>query len=214
MNNFTEVFSDKIAFYICQSKDKNSEEFAVLKYGVFVVVQITIAIIVTILFGIITKTIPEILIISIIAGWMKRYSGGAHCSSPNRCLVTGVIVSYIFALIAKNIVNIKFSYIVNLLVLIHTFIILYKKCPIGSKNKPLKKESTRKRLRKKAFFIYFINVALFTINILLDLGNIDTNLNYLVVSINLGIYMQILTLTHVGNEFIVKLDGFLKKLKI
>ena len=102
MNNITENISEKIAFSLCESKDKSTDEFEVLRYGVFAFLHVLIAMILTIIFGIITNTLFQIAIISLMAGLMKRNSGGIHCSSPNRCVVTGIIISYIFALIGDR----------------------------------------------------------------------------------------------------------------
>ena len=216
MENLTESISNKIAFYLCNSKDESSDEFEILKYGVFAFLHVSMAFLFTILFGILTNTLYEIVTITLIATILKRYSGGVHCSSPNRCLVTGIIVSYIFVLIGKYMINIKWqlSYIIYVIMLIHSFFILYKKCPVPSENKPLKKEQTRKRLRRKSFFIYFILVVIFIVNILLNLFNISTILNFWVLYIILGLYMQTLSLTFVGSNFILFLDKVLLKLKI
>ena len=216
MDSLIENISSKIALNLCQSKDKSSEEFAVLKYGVFVFVHISIAAIFTIIFGILTKTLFQIVTIFLLGGLMKRYSGGVHCSSPNRCVITGIIISYTFALIGKNIVNIdlKIGYMLGMVALIHSFIILYKKCPVPSENKPLKKEETRKKLRKNAFLIYYICVVLFILNILLNLQSAYTILNSLVVCIILGLYMQTLSLTSIGIKFILFLDKVLLKFRI
>ena len=216
MDSLIENISSKIALNLCQSKDKSSEEFAVLKYGVFVFVHISIAAIFTIIFGILTKTLFQIVTIFLLGGLMKRYSGGVHCSSPNRCVITGIIISYTFALIGKNIVNIdlKIGYMLGMVALIHSFIILYKKCPVPSENKPLKKEETRKKLRKNAFLIYSICVVLFILNILLNLQSAYTILNSLVVCIILGLYMQTLSLTSIGIKFILFLDKVLLKFRI
>ena len=147
---------------------------------------------------------------------MKKYSGGAHCTSPNRCLVTGTILSYLFVLIGKGIINlqVKISYIIILILLIHSFIILYKKCPVGSKNKPLKRKEIRIKLRKRAFFIYSIWVILFIINIVLNKKIVIIDLNYIVIFLSLGLYMQILSLTFVGNKFILFIDKLLLKINI
>ena len=216
MDSLIENISSKIALNLCQSKDKSSEEFAVLKYGVFVFVHISIAAIFTIIFGILTKTLFQIVTIFLLGGLMKRYSGGVHCSSPNRCVITGIIISYTFALIGKNIVNIdlKIGYMLGMVALIHSFIILYKKCPVPSENKPLKKEETRKKLRKNAFLIYSICVILFILNILLNLQSLYITSNSLVLCIILGLYMQTLSLTSVGSKFILFLDKVLLKFRI
>ena len=216
MDSLIENVSNNIAFNLCQSKDKSSEEFAVLKYGVFIFVHISVATIFTIIFGILTRTLFQIVTISLLGGLMKRYSGGVHCSSPNRCVVTGIIISYIFALIGKNIVNIdlKIGYMFGMVALIHSFIILYKKCPVPSENKPLKKEETRKKLRKNAFLIYSICVILFILNILLNLQSLYITSNSLVLCIILGLYMQTLSLTSIGSKFILFLDKVLLKFRI
>ena len=216
MNNITENISEKIAFSLCESKDKSTDEFEVLRYGVFAFLHVLIAMILTIIFGIITNTLFQIAIISLMAGLMKRNSGGIHCSSPNRCVVTGIIISYIFALIGKFSINIKLEILCLLIIimLINSFIIIYTKCPVPSENKPLKKESTRKKLRKNSFCIYSICLILFIINILLNLLNYKYNLNSLVLCMILGIYMQALSLTALGSNFILFIDKILLKCKI
>lgn len=216
MNSITENLSDKIAFKLCGSKDKSSDEFEVLRYGVFAFLHICIAAILTILFGILTNTLFQIVTISLVAGLMKRNSGGVHCSSPNRCVLAGIIVAYIFTLIGKNVIDMKheYVYIICTIALAHSFIILYKKCPVPCENKPLKKEETRKRLRKNAFSIYSICIILFISNILLSSTYFINNLNSLVLYMILGLYMQALSLTNIGSKSILFIDKVLLKFKI
>lgn len=215
-SSLIENISSKFAFCLCESKDKSSEEFKVLNYGVFAFLQLITAIVLTILFGILTDTFPEIIIISLMGALLKRNSGGVHCSSPNRCLIAGIILSYIFALIGKKLVNIDqiYIYIIGTVSLIHSFIILYKKCPVPCENKPLKKEDTRKRLRKNSFYIYFVCVILFIINTLLSSIYLINDFNFWVIYVIIGLYMQTISLTIMGSEFILFLDKFLLKLKI
>lgn len=216
ISSLTESISGKIAFSLCESKDRLSEEFAVLKYGVFAFLQATVALVLTILFGVLTNTVFEIVLISLIGALMKRNSGGAHCSSPNRCVLVGIIIAYIFALIGKSVVSLKqeYIYIICIMSLIHSFIVLYKKCPVPCENKPLKNENTRKRLRKNAFSIYFICLILFIFNISLKSIYFINTLNFLVLYMILGLYMQTLSLTNIGSGFILFLDKALAKLKI
>lgn len=219
MSNFTDKISNKLALYLTKDTNKSSEEFEVLKYGIFVFVHMCMAIILTSIFGLITNTFFEIMIISLIAGLMKRCSGGVHCSSPNRCIVTGIIVAYVFSLLAKYIVSIdvKMFYILGALMLIQSFIIIYTKCPVPSKNKPLKKEETRKRLKKKAFRIYLVCLIIFIINITLNKFNLsykDIDFNSFTVCMILGLYMQNISLTSVGSRFILFVDKVLMIMKI
>lgn len=210
MTSLTESFSSKIAYSLCESKDKSSDDYQVLKYGVFVFLHVSLAAIFTIIFGILTNTVYEIVVISLMSGLMKRNSGGVHCSSANRCTITGIIVSYIFCIIGKLLLNIKYPalYLIIIAILIHAFIILYKKCPVPSENKPLKKEATRNKLRRNAFSIYFICVLIFGYNLL------NLKFNSLILFIILGLYMQTLSLTIIGSEFILFIDRALLKFKI
>lgn len=216
IKNLTENLSSRLAFYLCESKDNSSEEFAILKYGIFTFLHISMAAILTVLFGILTGTLFEIVVISLVGALMKRNSGGVHCSSPNRCVLVGIIVAYIFTLIGKSIIEIKQEYIyaICIIILVHSFIIIYKKCPVPCENKPLKKEETRKKLRKNAFFIYFVFVLLFISNILLSSIYFINTLNSLVLYAILGLYMQVSSLTTIGSKFILFLDKVLLKLKI
>ncbi len=213
MNNFIDNTSSKIAFRLSESKDKSSDEYEVLKYGVFAFLHICIDILLTVIFGIITNTLFPILVISLMSAIMKRNSGGVHCSSPNRCVITGIIIGYIFTLLAKALTGIdqNLCYFIVAIILIHSFFVINKRCPVPSPNKPLKKEETRKRLRKNSFKVYFICVVLFLMAILL---NSDNNFNFLVLCIILGVYMQVWVLTPLGNNFILLLDKILLKLKI
>lgn len=219
MNNFTDTVSNKLALYLTKGTNKSSEEFEVLKYGIFVFVHMCMAIILTFIFGLITNTFFEIMTISLIAALMKRSSGGVHCSSPNRCIVTGIIVAYIFSLLAKYIISLDVNvfYILGLLMLIQSFIIIYTKCPVPSKNKPLKKEETRKRLRKNAFKIYSVCMILFILNIILNKFNLSyehINLNLFTVCMIVGLYMQNISLTSIGSRVILFIDKVLMMIKI
>lgn len=219
MESLTDSISNRLASKLAKDVNKSSEEYQVLKYGIFVFVHMCLAAIFTFIFGLITNTTFEILIISLIAALMKRYSGGVHSSSPNRCLVTGIFVSYAFVLIAKFVSdsNIANLYIINILILIHSFIIIYTKCPVPSENKPLKREQTRKKLRKNAFRIYLVCCLIFILNVILNKFNIVFKLidfELFTLCINLGLYMQTLSLTSVGSRIILLIDKLLIIIKI
>ena len=128
--------------------NKNDDEKAVLNYGLFIVIHTSLAILATIFIGILTNMVVEIMVISITAAYMKRYSGGVHSSSPLRCIITGVLFSFMLSVICKYVMYNFSNNLITIVLSIGLFLsyyILYKKCPVASKNKPLKKESTRKK---------------------------------------------------------------------
>ncbi len=189
--------------------EKNKEEKAVLNYGLFIVIHTLMGIILTILTGIITGMTIEIIIISITSAWFKRYTGGVHATTPERCLVIGLILSLALSILCKYLVaniNINYILILGTFIIMVFYYIINKKCPVPSKNKPLKKESTRKKLRKKARILInsylILLISLYVMYILTNLNIIKTS----IVSCILGIVLQIIALTEKGASFINILD--------
>lgn len=189
--------------------EKNKDEKDILNYGLFIVIHTLIGMILTILTGIVTGVTIEILIISITSAWFKRYTGGVHATTPERCLVIGLILSLTLSLLCKYLVsNININYIVTLgiFIIIIFYYIINKKCPVPSKNKPLKKESTRKNLRKKALALLnsylILLISLYVIYILMNINVIKI----VIVSCILGIALQMVVLTEKGKSFINMLD--------
>ena len=80
-----------------------------------------IAIILTILTGILTGMTLEIIIISITGAWFKRYTGGVHATTPERCLAIGLILSLILSMLCRYLVD---SVNLNYIMLVGVFIII------------------------------------------------------------------------------------------
>ena len=143
--------------------DKGEEEKAILNYGLFIIMHTFIGIIITLLVGLITGMLIEILLITITSALFKRYTGGVHASTPEICLIIGVILSLILSILCRFIViNIDINKIVfaGMIIIAFSYYMIYYNCPVSSKNKPLKNEKTRKKLKKKAFILLNIYTIL------------------------------------------------------
>ncbi|MEG2788217.1 MAG: accessory gene regulator B family protein [Romboutsia sp.] len=190
--------------------NKTKEEKSVLNYGLFIILHTLIGIILTFFVGIVTGTVIEIMSISITTALLKRYTGGVHATTPERCAIIGVLLAFILSLICKYLVNTlenKELIILITITLSYSYYILYKKCPVPSKNKPIKKETTKKRMRKKAFEL--LNIYLILILMLMVVHNrLDIQIaKTLMIAILLGITLQMSVLTSIGSKFINKLDN-------
>ena len=212
-----ERMSYNIALKIGSKTNKTNEEIEVINYGVFVIIHTIIALILTTFTGyIITKPI-QIIIITIISASLKRYSGGVHATSPNRCLIIGILISLISVYISE--ILFKYNNSINLIIisLISIFlsiIIFYKKAPVGNKNKPLKKVETRNIMRKKLFFllkIYYISILVFSIMILN--GSLTVKYVKYIYCIQLGVLLQAFSITNIGEVIVLKLDEILNNIK-
>lgn len=211
-----EQISLNLAKRLGNKLDKNEEEIAVLNYGLFFLIHTSIAILLTLLVGIVLGIFTEIMIISISASLLKRYSGGVHSSSPNRCVMSGLILSVIASFISKYIA-INFDYInmvlFEVIIMIVSAVIFYKKCPVPSKNKPLKKESTRIKLRKKAFQMMFLyTIIIIVLCIVYSFKQIYW-MKLASFSIIMGIVIQTIAITKLGDlliNFFEKIFDFVK----
>ncbi|MCR8745342.1 accessory gene regulator ArgB-like protein [Romboutsia lituseburensis] len=212
-----EKISKIISSKMGERLNKNEEEVAVLNYGLFILIHTSIAIMLTFIIGVLTNTLIEIMIISVVAALLKRYSGGVHSSSPLRCLITGVIFSLFLAMMCKF----GFSKISNtilglvlVLSIVVSYFILYKKCPVPCANKLLKKESTRKKLRKNAFKLINIYTSIMIIFYLLNIYTGIVLFKIVTISILLGILLQIFSLTKVAELTIDSFELLYNILKI
>ena len=196
--------------------DKDEEEKSVLNYGLFIIIHTIIGIIITILVGLITGMVIEISLITITSALFKRYTGGVHASTPEVCLTIGVIFSLILSILARFIViniDINSIVLVGMVIIIFTYYMIYSKCPVSSKNKPLKNEKNRKSLKKKAIILLNIYIILF-IMLYITYHTLNTStIKPVIVSFILGIFLQSIVLTNIGTKFIELLDKvFVKKI--
>lgn len=209
-----EKISYNVSNKIGEKAKKSKDEIQVMHYGLFIWIHTILAYIATILVGIIIGKTIEVLLISIVASSLKKFSGGVHATSPNRCLIIGIITTLIFTYIyvfLNKYCGYNFIYIFSIVSIVSCYYIFYKKAPMGTKNKPLKKEETRNRLRKKLFNRF--NVFILIILLLLivrstKILNYDTAM--FVYCIELGIILQTVAITKLGETIILKLDCFLK----
>lgn len=209
-----EKISYNVSNKIGEKANKSKDEIQVMNYGLFIWIHTILAYIATILVGIMIGRTIEVLLISIVASSLKKFSGGVHATSPNRCLIIGIITTLIFTYIyvfLNKYCGYNFIYIFSIVSTISCYYIFYKRAPVGTKNKPLKKEETRNRLRKKLFNRLNVFIAIIILLLIVRLTKI---LNYdiamFVYCIELGILLQTIAITKLGETIILKLDCFLK----
>ena len=189
--------------------NKDEEEKAVLNYGLFMIIHTFIGIIITILVGLITGMLIEISLITITSALFKRYTGGVHASTPEICLIIGIILSLILSMVCRFIsinTDINNIALIGIIIIVFSYYMIYYKCPVPSRNKPLNNEKTRNKLKKKAFTLLKIYtillIILYIIFYILKLSIVKS----IIVSFMLGLFLQIVVLTNIGTKFINLLD--------
>ena len=171
--------------------NKDEEEKAVLNYGLFMIIHTFIGIIITILVGLITGMIIEISLITITSALFKRYTGGVHASTPEICLIIGIILSLILSMVCRFIsinTDINNIALIGIIIIVFSYYMIYYKCPVPSRNKPLNNEKTRNKLKKKAFTLLKIYtillIILYIIFYILKLSIVKS----IIVSFMLGLF--------------------------
>jgi accessory gene regulator B len=212
-----EKFSNSLAGRISSALNLDKDQEEVLAYGAFAVIHTVWSTFLVLIFGIVFDILLQAAIILCTAAILKKYSGGAHSTSPNRCAVMGVIIFGSLAM-AVDKLDIYFSmiavFVYAVLSFIFAYYIIYRYCPVDSPNKPIKKEETRRRLRKGAIRVAHILLGI-TIVLFIFYYEIDSaNLLNIILSICTGLMWQAFMLTSPGNFLVATLDDFLRKITI
>lgn len=210
-----EDLSNKIGHKIAISLnlDKDSEE--VMAYGAFNLLQILYSTLWIIIFGIVLNMLREVLIIFFTISVLRKYSGGVHASSPERCTIIGTTVCVGFGLTISNlywvfnIFNISFLCVVSF---IFSYYVVYKLAPVDSIAKPIVKLETKKRFKRQSIAVLNVSCIIILFMIIFYFKCKNTFLLNSVVCICLGIVWQAFTLTSTGHKILTKVDNILKKL--
>jgi Membrane protein putatively involved in post-translational modification of the autoinducing quorum-sensing peptide len=210
---FLEKLSNDLALKISYYLKLNKDQEEIIAYGAFNLIQTVCCILLVLLFGAIFNVTVKAFIISLVIGILRKYSGGAHSSSPNRCALIGAIISVGLALLIRYINSfIKFQVVIaiGIITFVLAYYIIYRYAPVDSPAKPIIKEVTKKRLRKKSFFV--LNL-LFTIVIVSSISYLIFRFKFLLPIITCiygGVLWQVATLTPKGYLVLLKIDIFLK----
>lgn len=193
--------------------DKDNEK--IIAYGAFTLIQMILCILLIIIFASIFKVVISALIISFTGSLLRKYSGGAHATSPGRCAIIGAIITVGLAVLFRQVSiynSIALICILGLLCFGYSYYIILKLSPVDSPSKPITKLETKLRLRKGSItllnclliicfivtFFYFKNESIKTFNS--------------IICIYGGMLWQSFSLTKIGHNFMAYIDNLLKKL--
>ncbi len=98
-----EQFSNKIGNKIANSLELDRDTEEIITYGAFSLLQTIWALLCVVVLGAICNVLIESIIITLTAATYRKYSGGIHANTPNKCAFLGAIIFVGFALIVKNI---------------------------------------------------------------------------------------------------------------
>ncbi|EPY6469296.1 MULTISPECIES: accessory gene regulator ArgB-like protein [Clostridium] len=198
---FIESASNKIGSKISSNLnlDKDTEE--IIAYGAFAVLQILWSFLCVVILGTIFNVLMESIIIVSTIAIFRKYSGGIHANSPNKCAIFGAIICIGMALVIKNIsIDIKLVFITTIITFIYSYYTIYKFVPLDTKAKPIENIDEKLRLKKYSFLVIGILLLIEILLILLYLKYNNISLIYYGSCIMMGILWQSFTLTPVAKK--------------
>lgn len=190
--------------------DDETEEVVI--YGAINLIQTSLSFLLTIGIGFILGVFYESLLFTLTVSILKKYSGGAHASSPGRCLFIGSAISVSFSLLISNILcrqNIWSITVIGILCIIISIYIIIKKAPVDSKNKPITSNAMRQRLKRNS--IVTIIICSIIMGIVLFIFKMSSSIIYIKIfeCIGIAVLWQTITLTKPIIKFLHKIDSLL-----
>lgn len=208
-----EVLASKIADRIALQLGLNHERRSVIAYGMTGFLQIIMLSIVIVVFGVISDTFYESVIIFVIVGFIRKSTGGAHSETIAGCNTISVLSVALLALSSKYLLDIQMGIYANLGITLTVFLIVFiifnRYVPVDSPNKPIVTEKKIARLRKESFtkLLFFF---LLTTGAILMTSTYEAFFS-IAASIRIAVIWQTMTLTKPGTLLISKLDSEVNK---
>lgn len=191
----------------------DEEKEQIIIYGAINLFQIIFAILWVIIAGLFFGVFYEALIFTITVSILRKYSGGAHASSPSRCIIIGTILAVAAGILIDKILytlNSSTVMLISIAFITFAFIIVLKNAPVDSIKKPIANIQVRKQFKKKSIFVILIFSFIVIILFVLNKKYLELYYIRLIECIGFGILWQSITLTKGGISFLNKVDFVLK----
>lgn len=199
---------------ISQSLGYDAEKEAVVAYGLFAIVQVSLTIVLALLFGFLVGAPVQAMIVCFSVSIYRKYSGGAHADDAEFCTVVSVVyctlAAWLSRLLAPSVTPVPLL-LATLAVFAAVYWITYRYVPVDSPNKPITSPAKIRRMRTGSFVVITIYLALQLY--FLFAGRQNPTLHSYAVSLLLGVGWQAFTLTPTGSILLHKLNVLPKFLR-
>lgn len=211
-----EKLVNSFAGYLAVELNLNEDKKDVVAYGIFALLQTAASILLVIFLGLIFKCVFEALIISFTTSILRKYSGGVHASTPERCIVLGTILCLSKALIVLHLIypltEIEILLTLGVFIFIYSYYTVIKLVPVDSFKKPIRTIEKRKRMKKYSLIILNVYMIISLVFNLIYMYTGYSQLIIYVLCIYIGITWQVFTLTNKGHLLFYKIDIFINKI--
>lgn len=158
------AFSTKISAYLAKELQHSEDQQDILAYAIENIINTTVGFIVIMVLGFLLNAPLETFWAAMAGGLLRKLSGGFHCSTPARCIITGAITYSLTGWAANHLYELfgSSAYYMAVLLAIMTFclalVVFY--APVDSKAKPIVSAQFRNKLRMLSILCVIIFGAL------------------------------------------------------
>lgn len=158
----------KISEYLAAEMNYDEEIRSILAYALDSIFLTMGGFITIWVFGIFLGVFRQTLVAAIAGGVLRLFSGGTHCSTPLKCMLTGTVLYTFVGWGAANIYVLrpdKFVLSVSMYILaMVSLIIVAKYAPVDSPAKPIVSVDYRNKLHKSSIIITLVLITMMLIN--------------------------------------------------
>jgi len=211
--SLTEKMAIKVGNNVKSVLNVSEEQEQIIIYGAINLFQIIFAVLWVIIAGWFFGVFYEALIFTLTVGALRKYSGGAHASSPSRCIIIGTVLAVLAGLLVNKILyilNISIVMLISITFIMFAFIIVSQNAPVDSAKKPITNIKIRKQFKKKSIFVIFNFSLIIIISFILRQKYLELYCIRLIESISIGVLWQSITLTKNGIVLLNKVDFVLR----
>lgn len=171
--------------------DYDQEKQEIIAYGLESVFLTILGFTAILIAGILLDALVPAAATVIFGGLLRKLSGGAHFSTPGKCLVVGAIVYSLLGVAAREIINHElYSLSLVIIALLISLVIAALRAPVDCEAKPIHSHSFRQKLK-----IASMSFIVLTLLLVLLIGNTLIN-----TCAALGVLAQSITLLPVFNK--------------
>ena len=152
-----EKLAKQLAKNISEALNYNVDKQSVIAYGLTALLQMSTIVIVVSIVGALAGFWIETMILFMGVGLLRKSTGGAHAKSMLGCTVISIFsicaMSALCRYVLMTISPLHILLPVYIILIGCCFFVAYRKVPLDSPNKPIKRPEKIKRLRKQSFIM-------------------------------------------------------------
>lgn len=211
-----ERLSDAIANKVALELNLDGDSREVIAYGTFAILDMLLSITLVAIFGALFNVMAEALIMSFTSSMLRKYSGGAHASSPAACTTIGTAFcvgqALLMTFLLSSFFNINLYIVFGILIFIWSYVMVYKLAPVDSPAKPIRRKEKRDRMKKGSILVLTAYLVIVAVNIITYFYTGERRLVSFSACICGGTAWQVFTLTEKGRLVLGKVDTFFNQI--